>query len=545
MAVLIILIAAITQIFLFWEKRTSYPQQSINTINSTVPEFKNDTSSENTTAETIDEGIGVFNTVFLGIAGIIVVLSAIISGLLLHLCIFHIYISFLGLTTYEYIRNHRQSVLKIQKPSELQTIQSKEVYMLSKVNLSEKHRPQTLHCCNVSQNVSNVSDPVILNETESTMNTSHTSFYMLCTVLEETHTPSANCNRILEKNSTKFHCCAEYSSETGSQKIVKVDQCTFCSFRIKTPKKPDFQSNRCCAKAITKHHRWRRKFNCCNGVPLSPEDLPGISTVNMPVRTYNSEFSVKNPSQPRYFQIEVPLTDGSCDNESNFVTSNSSKLGIDEHNNGFRANVAIIEIDANKPEFSMENEVTLPPRYSAGSSNVSKRSRSKLIRPWPVRIRHMFRIINRYRHPRSRGVNSLKQNQIRPLPGSQSNDNISAGSLPQKTVQTLSTTNQKSLPSAPAPNRRKIRQTNDSSELPDTFAVQSTSFQKTPVSMRRQRRKNVIRNRSPTLSPIQESGLSNPTSPQLSCRDCTKSITSISSICGHSNLNNPSSLSGS
>lgn len=45
---------------------------------------------------------------FLFVVGAIGVLALITAGLLLHLCFFHVYISFLGLTTYEYIRQQRQ-----------------------------------------------------------------------------------------------------------------------------------------------------------------------------------------------------------------------------------------------------------------------------------------------------------------------------------------------------------------------------------------------------------------------------------------------------
>lgn len=45
---------------------------------------------------------------FLFVVGAIGVLALITTGLLLHLCFFHVYISFLGLTTYEYIRQQRQ-----------------------------------------------------------------------------------------------------------------------------------------------------------------------------------------------------------------------------------------------------------------------------------------------------------------------------------------------------------------------------------------------------------------------------------------------------
>ncbi|XP_063226937.1 palmitoyltransferase ZDHHC1 [Bacillus rossius redtenbacheri] len=46
--------------------------------------------------------------VFLAVAGVVGALSAVAAGLLLHLCLFHVYIAFLGVTTYEYIRRYRQ-----------------------------------------------------------------------------------------------------------------------------------------------------------------------------------------------------------------------------------------------------------------------------------------------------------------------------------------------------------------------------------------------------------------------------------------------------
>lgn len=48
------------------------------------------------------------DTLFLGFISVIGLLAAITAALLIHLCFFHIYISFLGLTTYEYIRSQRQ-----------------------------------------------------------------------------------------------------------------------------------------------------------------------------------------------------------------------------------------------------------------------------------------------------------------------------------------------------------------------------------------------------------------------------------------------------
>ncbi|XP_066996225.2 uncharacterized protein [Anabrus simplex] len=48
------------------------------------------------------------DTIFLVVIGCLGLLAAITAGLLLHLCFFHVYISILGITTYEYIRSYRQ-----------------------------------------------------------------------------------------------------------------------------------------------------------------------------------------------------------------------------------------------------------------------------------------------------------------------------------------------------------------------------------------------------------------------------------------------------
>ncbi|KAJ8967963.1 hypothetical protein NQ314_002553, partial [Rhamnusium bicolor] len=67
-------------------------------------------------------------------------LAAITAGLLLHLCFFHIYISFLGLTTYEYIRQQRQN--QSQSPV---TITNQEEEVINH-NPTLRHRPVNLHC---------------------------------------------------------------------------------------------------------------------------------------------------------------------------------------------------------------------------------------------------------------------------------------------------------------------------------------------------------------------------------------------------------------
>ncbi|KAJ8889738.1 hypothetical protein PR048_009239 [Dryococelus australis] len=53
-------------------------------------------------------GLSPRGSAFLAVTGVVGALSAVAAGLLLHLCLFHVYIAFLGVTTYEYIRRYRQ-----------------------------------------------------------------------------------------------------------------------------------------------------------------------------------------------------------------------------------------------------------------------------------------------------------------------------------------------------------------------------------------------------------------------------------------------------
>lgn len=583
-AVLVILTAALAQLVLFyvnpswlnlWDKSFLLTpiDVELDTKNSTIEDeltttiiqLLNETLSVNTTNTTLadeiesQDGIGLYNTIFLTITAVIVILAAITAGLLLHLCFFHVYISYLGLTTYEYIRNHRSNIPTPNRPSSSKTL-AKEIYACSKINSSDsKHRPKTLHCCEASRE--NDSDRITTNSSETTAEISHKAFYV-CTVLEERRTTANNLSRAADKmsDSTRtFHCCSEFlhtaQSHNGPQKIVHyTEQCTFCSFRIKAPKKIEHSNKRCCVKAITKHHRWRRKWNCCSNVPNSPEDLPcdalrSIAGGSVPFHSAMAEAiqatSIPPPPQPRYVQIEVPIENGANDSEfyaNSFAENNADLLITHAHLNGANNKIVDkIETPPNPLNFAACSSPpgTLP-TLSSQIYNSTKRPRSKLVRPWPVRLRHMLRMINRYRRPRCRGVNSLKQNQIRPLPGSDSCENVNGeiNSHHQHEVQLGS------APSAPPPNRRKIKSPTDLQDLADTLSIiQPTSGIRVPPpnqQIRRQRRKNVLRNRSPTLSPIHESGLSNPTSPQLACRhSCSGSISSIgnTSLCGNPIVN--------
>lgn len=483
------------------------------------------------TVDAISNGIGLHDTVFLIFVAVLGILAAISAGLLLHLCFFHIYISFLGLTTYEYIRNRRQNAAA-ETPSTLPAgiepdvaLTGSSVYFCSSVataststdvvaNPRAFNRPKSLHCCESSR------------EYQHQLAHHHRAFYV-CSMLKQSSSATVYGNNSQECESRTFHCCSQLKrvdqnefTQTDNQSIVRyAEQCTFCSFRIKAPSKTEslsFQSKRCCLKSITKHHhRWRRKWNCCSSVPDSP-DVP-VDTI----RTVASSV----PPLPHGGDVKGKHSD--CHEKKNSLHRHSGSNS--------------------QPRLEL----------NGSTNNINaKHTRSRLVRPWPVsRFRHMLRTIGRYRTSHCRRGNNavLKQNQIRPLSSvEQHNTTMPIPSIHVQTVLPTSAIRSNgednmteqvcgiTLPALPPPPRRKIRNTADLQELADTLAFVQHPRNSTTNPVRRQgRRKNLLRTRSPTLSPIHESGLSNPTSPKP-CRhttcnsDMCTSSESITSINGSS-----------
>lgn len=597
-AVLVILAAALAQIILFyvnpswlnlWDNSTVITDSS--TLSSKndedfatqINQFINDTmlnetvliDTNTTLTNSSKDGIGLYNTIFLAILGIIAILAAITAGLLLHLCFFHVYICYLGLTTYEYIRNHRQTITETgNNANDSATLNknklfAKDIYFCSKIKPPEiRHRPKKLHCCeDLNENMSsNIISNTIDNSTADSV--SQKAFYV-CTVLEETTTTTLTSTneinpQVSNQNATRtLHCCSEFShvtkSQNGISKIVQYsEQCAYCSFRIRAPRKLEHQKQRCSMKTNISKHRWRRKWNCCSNVPNSPEDAPGNALQSI----YNNQPSISSTGaeiheiqqqqqqqQPNYVQIEIPIE--SCannftanhhqQNECHHIDNNGTNMYQSTHEN--MKSISTISTAATCSSNNMDS-IASSKINNSNNSNV-KRTRSKLVRPWPVRLRHVFRMINRYRRPRCRSGSStgtLKQNQVRP---SNSNDNIHGNNNGNSESFHSNT----SVPSAPAPNRRKLKDnTTDLQDLADSLSIiqPSMNIQVPSIqNIRRQRRKNVLRNKSPTLSPIHESGFSNPASPQLACRHaCSGSIPSIAntaSLCGSNNLLNKNS----
>ncbi|XP_064213214.1 palmitoyltransferase ZDHHC11 [Tribolium castaneum] len=166
-------------------------------------------TAENSTAAPHTSSLPTGDAAFLAVVAALGILAAITAGLLLHLCFFHIYISFLGLTTYEYIRQQRQT-----QPTPPQGQQSEEETGFRCPTL--RHRPANLHCD---------------SRTRTTLVT--------CTVFEET-----------------FSNCAE---PTPTPPTTPQD-CQVCVGNSVAPEMP-----------LRQPKKLRTKWNCCLAVPDSPD----------------------------------------------------------------------------------------------------------------------------------------------------------------------------------------------------------------------------------------------------------------------------------
>lgn len=149
-------------------------------------------------------------------------LAAITAGLLLHLCFFHIYISFLGLTTYEYIRQQRQNHQN-QTSTSNANVAPEENCNNKESNYScstLRHRPANLQCD---------------SRTRTTLFT--------CTVMEET-----------------FSSCAAEPTPTPP---TTPQDCQVCVSNTVAPAETGLYPQQ--TKKI------RNKWNCCLTVPDSPD----------------------------------------------------------------------------------------------------------------------------------------------------------------------------------------------------------------------------------------------------------------------------------
>lgn len=483
------------------------------------------------------------------------------------------------------------------------------------------HRPKSIHCCDTTMQYEN---------------SMHTACY-ICSVLHDRPSPilvpssmahELTLNSSRTSRSKTFHCCSKYKhivklSEASSQaggygsgdeiessirndemtmtneslssaaaaageKVKLIEQCTFCSFKLKTNRKSKvaaIDSNG--SHALKQRHdidlNVPRKgaWNCCssNASKSTDSEISDTSQID----TISASIDPKANRNHINQRLKFSYNDNQQLQHSNNGAKTTNQL------NKFTANGGIA-----KPSVGRSNRASLSTNLknngsaSAGNAN-GKRSRAKR-KAWPNRLQLMLRrMFGRCQQPHnlnnSEHVNNVnhsrqlpptpprKQNQIRPMDRleqqcddlkqhrrhqmQQLHDTINMPSNhlhnnKNNTSATEQTSDNDSLesrmhdehasgkimtqpPAPPPPVRRKINTAADMQELAESLAfVQNPShhhhhypsrvinkhkeqIQKTPpprplLMVNRKRRKNIFR--SPNLSPIHESGYSNPTSPK-------------------------------
>lgn len=328
---------------------------------------------------------------------------------------------------------------------------------------------------------------------------------------------------------------------------------------------------RCCLKTTTKHHRWKRKWNCCSSVP-SP-DSPDVSddvirTISDTIAAATVDVQTVHHESPAPM-LEVPDEIYQMQQRQLRREVRQQRLQYEHElhqeqllQRPARLNGMIRTASSDKKvtdvasasDISTSNTANNPvPNYnhqtatgssSSGSATTARQpqtlkttgQRPRMMRPWAVlRFRHVLRMIGRYRRPDCRTRHHLPdaaQNQVSPIDGGDEERPWSR----EPAVQNIPLSGHRRLPQLPPPSRRKIRNSTDLQELSMSLgfgeqqqqsgvadvrvfsgaaaAGTASSSRFLPSgSVRRMRRKNAMRQLSPTLSPIQESGQSNPTSP--------------------------------
>lgn len=381
--------------------------------------------------------------------------------------------------------------------------------------------------------------------------------------------------------------------------------------QIKSPKTGEPRSiftasggaeKRCCLKTTTKHHRWKRKWNCCSSVPDSPdvtEDvMRSIAAAACLTEATSSEQQQQRPTtaavvtaasqqypthQYNIHESPAPMLEIPDEiyqqqlRKQQFIERYKRKQ-LQETLQQFNSSAASQPAeDAFAPEFHIVQRHGLPPLRvpnlsGVGSSGAplvllspsstrktdtgSGSQRRRATRPWPIsRFRQVLRMIGRYRRPDCRGLHRSGANALVVAVDVANENALSASATTTNNDSTVDThdTSNKNIPEendpdvrciplhghrrrlapvlAPPPSRRKIRtdietlstylsggvdNSLDSVGRASAAATASRFLRSNGGnggSMRRVRRKNCMRQLSPTLSPIHESGLSNPTSP--------------------------------
>ncbi|PSN57980.1 hypothetical protein C0J52_00223 [Blattella germanica] len=416
----------------------------------------------------------VNDTIFLAVIGSVGALAAITAGLLLHLCLFHVYITFLGITTYEYIRSYR---------SNNAVAPAGQLNPNSEALLRRQRRQFKLfQCCGASVSTTSRAspNPVTMN------NENHQTQRRRYCFHRPTPPPSparrngsvSEGGNYLQRRSPsrcpffsperrRLLCCSvEDQTQTSSDSDNQTNGEQHPTSYFKTPKsRSDSQTDN--------DSRGSRKkcFSCCHTAvePVDERRLPEDPQSSREDKLGAVKTTAREPCEHRW-----PSASSLCGNLWTCVVHQNRDSSSETTPSNVRCNQVM---------------------PSAGNSP------QNLSQPQPLLV-----------------VSALEENILK--------------RSPDLTPVTKAAT----LPAlAPPSRRRRLRSVTDLKKLSDALAMVQEPQQKVPdvetlkaaflaTSQRRQRRKSIHRTRSPALSPIRESGLSNPSSPQLSMPTTTTSV---------------------
>lgn len=439
------------------------------------------------------------DTVFLAVVSSLGILAAITSGLLLHLCLFHVYISFLGVTTYEYIRSYRQmSGINAVGPSG-------HLNPPEALRRRERARFGVFYCCGTSVSTTSRASPNPIT--------------MPAEEIRRKRCLGKPPPTSLSRNGAVNH-------SDGNCQLVATD--------------PGYDSRRnlCCRVSVAEHPSCTTNQHPSNGDPpqtitesnsrMNGDTAEGHAKCIAHFKILMTRKGTPTESEPRvnrtkhcssccHVAVESPL-ERKVTEETESITEINDKVGAV---NSKRESKQPCHPHSSSPaSFCSNLWACMHHRHRSCQSETTGQSiRCNQVMPSSDSTPQG--------HPHSQTllvVPALEQNILKHSPDFSPANKVTA------------------LPAlAPPTRRRRLRSVADLKKLSDALAMVQEPQQKAPdvqtltaaflaTSQRRQRRKSIHRTRSPGLSPIRESGLSNPSSPQLSVPDCRSPLSRRSRI---------------
>ena len=451
--------------------------------------FNNTTTSEKQSTFLSISVFPIKDALFLVVVSSLGILAAITAGLLLHLCLFHVYISFLGITTYEYIRSYRQM------PRSNAIGPSGQLNPPEALLRRDRARFRVFYCCGTSVSTTSRASPNPISMPTEEITRKR------CVGTPPSASPSGNgAVNHSDRQWPLFAAGRGYDSRRMLCCCVSLAGHLSCTTNEhpssgETPQTSTESNSRMNGDTTEGHAKCISHFK----IPITRKGTP--------IESEPRENRTKHCSSCCHVAVESPV-DREWTEETESITDRNDKVGAVNSKNESRQ-----------------------PCHHHWSSTLSVCSNL-----WTC-MQHRHRSFQSETNAQSIRCNQvMPSSDFTPQGHSQSQLLLVVPALEENVLKhppDFTPANKvTALPAlAPPTRRRRLRSVADLKKLSDALAMVQEPQQKSPdvqtltaaflaTSQRRQRRKSIHRTRSTGLSPIRESGLSNPSSPQLSVRDC-------------------------